>query len=364
MLTLLIVAPVTFIVLGPIGFIVGVGISNGLNVLNSYAGWLVPTLIGLIFPLMVTTGMHYGLVPFMMQSIASQGYETIAGPGNLTSNIAQGAASLCVGLKTRNQTLKQTALTAGTTAVLGVTEPALFGVTIKYKKVLMCVMAGGCLGGLYAGITGVKCFSFCSPGLLSLVAFIGPYGWGNIINAIISVIISFVSTFAFVWFWGFEKEEAVEATEDNDEGIITPVSGKIIPLSEVNDPTFAQEMLGKGFAVMPDDGLIRAPVSGTIITLFPTLHAIGIQGDNGVEILIHVGIDTVKLNGKPFTAKIQTGDHVKQGEILLEVDFEAIREAGCDIVTAVIITNTMNYKSIDLVQLGEVSPNQNILDIK
>lgn len=205
LLCLLVIAPLTFIVLGPIGFVVGVGISTALNTLSTYAGWLVPTLIGLFFPLMVTTGMHYGLVPFMMQSLAAQGFETIAGPGNLPSNIAQGAAALCVALKTRNSEMKQTAFTAGTTAVLGITEPALFAVTLKFKRVLPCVMAGGACGGFYAGIMGVKCFSFCSPGLLSLVAYVGPDGWGNLIHSGISMVIAFAVTFVLVWIWGFEE---------------------------------------------------------------------------------------------------------------------------------------------------------------
>lgn len=205
LLCLLVVAPLTFIVLGPIGFVVGVGISTALNTMNAYAGWLVPTVVGAVFPLMVTAGMHYGLVPFMMQSIAAQGFETIAGPGNLPSNIAQGAASLGIALRTKDKELKQTAFTTGTTALLGITEPALFGITLKFKRVLTCVMIGGGAGGFYAGIMGVKCFSFCSPGLLSLVAYVGPDGWGNLIHSCISMVIAFVVTFVAVWFWGFKE---------------------------------------------------------------------------------------------------------------------------------------------------------------
>lgn len=355
LLTLLVVAPVTFIVLGPIGFMVGVGISTGLNVLNTYAGWLVPTIIGLIFPLMVTAGMHYGLVPFMMQAIAAQGYETIAGPGNLTSNIAQGAASLAVAIKTKNKNLKQTAFTTGTTALLGVTEPALFGVTLKYKKVLACVMAGGGIGGFYAGITGVKCFSFCSPGLLSLVAFIGPNGWGNLINACISLSISFVATFVLVYLFGY--------SEPGQETIKSPVEGTIIPLKDVNDPTFAQEMLGKGFAVIPENNIVKAPVSGEIVTLFPTKHAVGIKGNDGVEVLIHIGIDTVKLNGQYFETSLKMGDKVKQGDPLVTVDFDSVKKEGYDTATIVVITNTNDYKDVRLVKEGTVSLKEPVLDI-
>lgn len=310
-LTLLIAGLLTFIVLGPIGFVVGVGISTALNTLSTHVGWLVPVIIGGVFPLMVTTGMHYGIVPFMLQSIAAVGYEQICCPGNLPSNIAQGAASLAVGFRTKKSELKQLALTSGVTALLGTTEPALFGVTLRYKKVLSCVMIGGAVGGLYAGIKGVKCFSFCSPGLLALVAFIGPDGFTNIINACISMVIAFIVTFALVWLYGCkdvakqEAEEEAEAAEtaaeipaDSEtagekEEIVSIADGNVIPLSEVPDPTFAGEILGKGAAVQLESDEIYSPVNGTIASVFPTKHAIGLLSDDGVEVLIHVGIDTV-----------------------------------------------------------------------
>lgn len=204
LLTMLVVGLLTFIVLGPIGFVVGVGISTVLNFLSAHVSWLVPMIVGGVFPLMVTTGMHYGIVSFMLQSIAASGYEQICCPGNLPSNMCQGAAAIAVGLRTKNEELKQTALTAGLTAFLGTTEPALFSVTLKFKRVLASVMIGGAVGGLYAGIMNTKCYSFCSPGLLSLVAFIGPDGWGNLIHSVISFVIGCCITFLLVWFWGYK----------------------------------------------------------------------------------------------------------------------------------------------------------------
>lgn len=375
LLCLLIVAPVTFIVLGPIGFVVGVGISTALNALNTYAGWLVPTIIGAIYPLMVTTGMHYGLVPFMMQSLAAEGFETIAGPGNLPSNIAQGAASLCVAVKTKNKELKQTAFTTGTTAVLGITEPALFGVTLKFRKVLACVMLGGGIGGFYAGITGVKCFSFCSPGLLSLVAYIGPDGWANLLNACISMVIAFVVTFAAVWVWGFEKEAPVQGAEletaaqqDNITAathiIASPAKGEAVPLSEVRDSTFAEGILGQGAAVKLAGNEIFSPVNGTVASIFATKHAIGLVSEDGVEILIHVGIDTVQLEGKYFEAAVTDGQKVTKGQLLLRCDIEKIREAGFDTITPVIVSNTDAFSRIELVQSGAVEPGADLLRVE
>lgn len=373
LLCLLVVAPLTFIALGPIGFVVGVGISNGLNMLEAYAGWLVPTLTGAAFPLMVTAGMHYGLVPFMMQSIAAQGFETIAGPGNLPSNMAQGAASLGVALRTKNKELRQTAFTTGATAILGITEPALFGVTLKFKKVLACVMIGGGFGGLYAGLMGTKCFSFCSPGLLSLAAYVGPDGWTNLIHSCISMVIAFIMTFLLVLFWGYkdvqtaEEEKTTEVSESKQhisQIISSPAKGEAVPLTEVPDPTFAEGMLGQGVAIRLNDHNIYAPVSGRVASIFHTKHAIGLKSKDGAEILIHIGLDTVQLNGKYFTAKVQEGQEVKKGDLLITCDLEKIAAAGYETITPVIVSNTDDYKTISALAKGMVEPGTDLIQIQ
>lgn len=381
-LTLLIAGLLTFIVLGPIGFVVGVGISTALNTLSTHVGWLVPVIIGGVFPLMVTTGMHYGIVPFMLQSIAAVGYEQICCPGNLPSNIAQGAASLAVGFRTKKSELKQLALTSGVTALLGTTEPALFGVTLRYKKVLSCVMIGGAVGGLYAGIKGVKCFSFCSPGLLALVAFIGPDGFTNIINACISMVIAFIVTFALVWLYGCkdvakqEAEEEAEAAEtaaeipaDSEtagekEEIVSIADGNVIPLSEVPDPTFTGEILGKGAAVQLESDEIYSPVNGTIASVFPTKHAIGLLSDDGVEVLIHVGIDAVQLEGKHYDVKVETGQKVKKGDLLLVCDRAAIEKEGYKTVTPMIISNTADFSDVEMITGGKVKKGTPVLKVR
>lgn len=352
-LTLLAVGMLTFIVLGPIGFVAGVGISTALNTLSTHVGWLVPVIIGGVFPLMVTTGRHYGIVPFMLQSIASVGYEQICCPGNLPSNIAQGAASLAVGFRTKKSELKQLALTSGVTALLGTTEPALFGVTLRYKKVLSCVMIGGAAGGLYAGITGVKCFSFCSPGLLALVAFIGPDGFTNIINACISMVIAFIVIIPADHHGAEEKEE-----------IVSIADGNIIPLSEVPDPTFAGEILGKGAAVQLESDEIYSPVDGTVASVFPTKHAIGLLSDDGVEVLIHVGIDTVQLEGRHYDVKVEAGQKVKKGDLLLLCDREAIEKEGYQTVTPIIISNTADFDEVQQIENGKVKKGTPVIRVK
>ena len=368
LLSMLIVVVAAFIVLGPLGFLIGTGISTGLNMIDAYASWLVPTVVGTAFPLLVMTGMHYGLVPFMIQSYSARGYETIAGPGNLGSNIAQGAAALCVALKTKNPELKQLAFSSGITALLGITEPALYGVTLKIRKALYAVMLGGGVAGFYAGITGVKGYAFCAPGLLSLAAFVGPDGLSNVINSCIAMLISFIVTFGALWFTGFDDiclkaEERLSERKVSDEIIKSPVQGTVLALNEVKDKTFAEGMLGQGIAVEPIENCLVAPVDGEVTMLFPTKHAIGVRSAKGADILLHVGVNTVELEGKYFTAHVSIGDRVKAGQLLLEFEREKIQQAGFSTVVLVILTNTAMYKNIQEIHQGRIEENENLLEV-
>lgn len=368
LLSMLIVVVAAFIVLGPLGFLIGTGISTGLNMIDAYASWLVPTVVGTAFPLLVMTGMHYGLVPFMIQSYSARGYETIAGPGNLGSNIAQGAAALCVALKTKNPELKQLAFSSGITALLGITEPALYGVTLKIRKALYAVMLGGGVAGFYAGITGVKGYAFCAPGLLSLAAFVGPDGLSNVINSCIAMLISFIVTFGALWFTGFDDiclkaEERLSERKVSDEIIKSPVQGTVLALNEVKDKTFAEGMLGQGIAVEPIENCLVAPVDGEVTMLFPTKHAIGVRSAKGADILLHVGVNTVELEGKYFTAHVSIGDRVKAGQLLLEFEREKIQQAGFSTVVLVILTNTAMYKNIQEIHRGRIEENENLLEV-
>lgn len=369
-LDLVIVGFLTFVVLGPLGYLAGAALCNGLNAIDTHVGWLVPTLIGTLSPLMVLTGMHNGLGPFMLQSFADRGYERLAGPGQLPSNVAQGAAALAVALRTKkNKEFKQMSFSAGLTAVLGITEPAMFGVTLKVKKVLPCVMIGGGIGGFYAGITGLKCYSFCSAGLLALPAFVSPDGWMNLIHAVVTLILGFGITFVLVYVQNLNGDEEEQehvpehaaekpAAEPAKEVIISaPVSGMARPVTECEDEVFASEALGKGVVIEPEEGKVSAPCDGEITSLFETKHAVGITSDQGAEVLIHVGMDTVTLNGEGFTAHAAVGDKVKKGQLLLEFDMELIREKGLSLVTPVIITNSDDFEGMEcrsgVVNLGE-----------
>ena len=234
---------------------------------------------------------------------------------------------------------------------MGITEPCLYGVLLKLKRPFVASMIGGAAGGIYAGITGLVRYAFVSPGLTAIPAFIGKNPM-NVVHAIVTIIISFVVGFVASWILGFkedEPQEEVEATTavSKDE-VYAPCDGTVKPLSEVNDDVFSQEIMGKGVAIEPSTGNLYAPCDGTITVCFPTGHAIGLKSKNGTEILMHVGIDTVNLQGKYFDPQIKVNDEVKKGQLLLTFDLEKIKEAGYETTTPVIITNSKDFNSIQI----------------
>lgn len=363
LITMVVTGIAALIVIGPIGTICGDGIAAGIKVLDNYASWLVPLVVGIFSPLLVMTGMHYGLIPIGINNIATAQFDTVVGPGMLASNIASGAASLAVSVRTKNSDLKQLASSAGITGVCGITEPAMYGVHLKTKTSLYATMIGGGFGGLYLGIMGVGRYTSGSPGLLALPGYIGDQGFTNITHACIGAAIAFAVSFiaAFVLYKD-KKEETVQTTTTTEvkeetmnadtfnaaagDVVVAPIEGKVIALSQVDDPTFAEEILGKGVAIEPAKGEVYAPVDGEILTVFDTKHAYGIKGDNGVELLIHIGIDTVKLGGEHFTAYVKDGDRVKKGDLIAKFDINGIKAAGYSTVTPVIVSNTADYINV------------------
>lgn len=355
LITLVITGTIAITVLGPLGTIIGDGIAAGISFLNNYASWLVPLIVGAVSPFLVMTGTHYGLIPIGINNIATAGFDTIVGPGMLGSNIAQGGAAFAVALRTKNKLMRQEAYSSGITAVCGITEPALYGVNLKLKKPLIAVSIGGAASGLYLGIMGVGRYTSGSPGLLALPGYIGTEGLTNITHAVIGSAIALVVSFIATLIIGFdEPKESETASEGNEkkpgvksESLCAPVKGKIIPIEKVGDPTFAEKILGDGAAIVPETGLIVSPSDATIDTMFETNHAVSLATDGGAEVLIHVGIDTVKLNGKHFKAMVKSGDRVKTGQPLIEFDIDKIKAEGYDTTTSVVVTNYKDYKSVD-----------------
>lgn len=371
--TMLVVAPVTLVVLGPLGGLVGNGLAAVIAWLDGIAGFIVPTIIGATFPLLVMTGMHYSLLPISLNQLAISGTETIFAAGALAPNIGQGAAALCVALKSKNKELKEMAVSTGITAIFGITEPAMYGINLRLKKPLIAVLIGGACGGFYAGISGLYSPALITPGLTSALAYFGDGSVKNFVNAIITMVIGFVVTFAATWFLGFEDDPVSEDSADDtasdtvpvveakalkDSVIAAPISGEVKALEECPDPVFAEGALGDGVIIEPREGKVYSPCDGTVSSIFDTKHAIALEADDGAEILIHVGLDTVSLNGQGFTTHVEAGDKVKQGQFLLEFDMDFIKGKGLPVVTPVIVTNisdfSNNSKELGMVEHGNV----------
>ncbi|RIW29195.1 PTS beta-glucoside transporter subunit EIIBCA [Bacillus salacetis] len=379
-LTILFVVPVTLMTVGPLGVILGDYLSSGLGFLFEDYGFIAMVLLAGTFSLIIMTGMHYALVPIMINNLTVKGIDYLM-PAMFLANMGQAGAAFAVFLKSRNKKFKSLSLTVSITALMGITEPAMYGVNVRLKKPFVGALLGAAVGGLYYAITGVAAYILGgSAGLPGVTSFIGP----TFVHALIGLAVAFIAATIISYLLGFEDvpsenqdettpEETVEKTVaatitdtqlDTDCVLVSPLKGEVVELSEVSDPTFSSEVMGEGIAVRPVDGKVVSPVNGVVTTLFRTKHAIGITSEEGAEILIHVGIDTVQLDGKYFEALIEQGDRVTAGQPLLEVDLEGIKKEGFDTVTPVIITNTTSFSKVNQTDKTSVSHGDVLLKLE
>ncbi|MFT8408088.1 MULTISPECIES: beta-glucoside-specific PTS transporter subunit IIABC [Liquorilactobacillus] len=369
-LTVLIVAPIVLIVIGPIGTVVGDAIGQGFIQLYLKYGVIAGILFGLAYPYLVIMGMHVGFGPVMVQSLSKYGVDYIMGP-TVASNSAEAGATFAVFLKTKNEEFKAIAGAAALNAIIGITEPALFGVTSKLKRPLIAVSAGGAVGGAIAGYFKVTALGMGTGPIAGIPLFLG----ATFIYFIISSVASFVVAFVLTPIIGFEdipvkkQDEKVELDEKlvtriaADQTIDSPVSGEVIQLQDVKDGVFSEKMMGDGIAIQPTRGEVVAPFAGVVSATFATKHAIGLKSYDGCEVLIHVGLDTVKLNGKGFEVLVNKGDSINKGDLLLKFDMKEIRQAGYDIVTPVIITNTDMYEKINKTAKDNINAGEELLNL-
>ena len=351
-LILLISAPVAFIILGPLGSIIGNVLASAVLAIQSHVSILASIIMAAAMPFIVMTGMHWAFIPVTMAALATPAGESLMLPAMLISNIAQGTSCLAVAVKSKNSSLKQVASASSFSALLaGVTEPGLYGVTMPLKRPIMAVCIASGITGAVAGAVRLSAFAFATPSLVSLPQFVSPEGASNLMMAVAVTAISAVLSFVLTWVLGFE-DPAEASVQD---------AGEAVPLSQVNDPTFAEEILGKGLAIRPAEGKVFAPFDGTVETVFETKHAMGLRSDDGLELLIHVGLETVNLNGKYFTAHVTDGQRIHRGDLLLEFDRDAIAAAGCETITPVIVSNTDDYSEIRTVTGRLVGPEDPVL---
>ncbi|MFG1198936.1 beta-glucoside-specific PTS transporter subunit IIABC [Pediococcus acidilactici] len=356
LLIMLITLPATLLIFGPLGYYLGEGIIAFFNLLMKYVGsWFVMMLYSALQPFIVMLGAGNFIMPVVASLISANGYDPAFISSCTISDIAVGGSMLGYFLRTRNRKQKQLFGTVTLSAILGVTEPAIYGVFVKYRRPFIAVMIGGGLGGLFAGLTGVKAYSI-AWGLFGLPAYIGKGHFMNLWLMVASVIISFVGAAIAAFLLGVPAEDSAEEVPGNVENAVASklqtvslssvVKGDLVQLAEVGDAAFSTGAMGKGIGIKPIDDHIHAPIDGKVTAIFPTKHAIGITGSNGIEILIHIGIDTVELEGKYFALQVKEGETVSQGDVLAVVDFSKVVEAGYDPTVMVIITNTNDFLDV------------------
>lgn len=345
MMSLVITVPVALLILGPLGFEVGTIFSAAIIWLYAHLGWVATGILAAVLPLMVVTGMHKAMIPYAVSSMSEMGAELLYLPASLAHNIAEAGACFAVSVRTKDQKLRSTAVSAGISALFGITEPALYGVTILHKRVLYGVMASSLVGGAVAGLFAIKAFALVGPGLASITMFVDEANPMNLVWALVTLGVSFTVSFVLVLFLFKDKtvENKTTVADPKAEVLSKPVEGQVVALSEVNDEVFSSGMIGEGFGIIPTSGELIAPEDGEITMLFETNHAIGLKTRNGAELLFHIGLDTVQLEGKHFTPYVKAGDQVKQGQPLIQFDLDAIKAAGFDPIVICVVTNQENF---------------------
>lgn len=349
----------TLIIAGPILTYISQLLSKIVLGIYNFAPIVAGVILGAFWQVIVIFGLHYAFIPVLMNNITTLHYDPINAILTVTV-FAQMGGALGVWLKSKQNKTKNIAGAAAVSAFLGVTEPAIYGISLKFKRVFAMTFIGGGIGGAIMTLMNAKMYSFGANGIFSGPLYINPKGidnslWAFIIADAVSLVVTTVLTYLFGYKDTINEDETDKDKSKAQTGIIlnnqnidSPLDGQIIALTDVNDQVFSSGAMGTGFAVIPNnDSKIYAPFNGSVVTVFETKHALGLISDKGVEMLIHMGINTVELKGKPFDIKVKTGDTVKKGQLLAEVDWQDIKDKKYDPTTMVVITNTMEYKQIN-----------------
>ncbi|WP_099221732.1 beta-glucoside-specific PTS transporter subunit IIABC [Listeria costaricensis] len=364
-LTLLIAAPLVFLIIGPITTWFGLILGNLLASAYALSPVIAGAVIGFFWQFFIMFGLHWGFVPIAMNNYATLGYDVVMMAG-LATPFAMAGVTFAIFLKTRNRKLKEIAFPAFLSSIFGVTEPALYGVTLPRKKAFYMTSISVAVAGVIMGLFNTKTYINGGTGIFAIPRFINPEtGIDNsFIGFVIAVTVALVLGFLLTYFYAYDPKVDDEEVEErkpeentfkelNKElgqtllcDLTAPLNGKTVPLSQVEDEVFASGLLGKGVAILPEEGRVFAPADGEVTTLFPTGHAIGVTTTEGIELLIHIGMNTVNLEGKYFTPKVHQGDKVEKGQVLLEFDLEAIKKEGYSVVTPVVISNGKEYLEV------------------
>ena len=373
--------PIMLFVLGPIGNVVGTGLSQLFAAMYDTCGWITVALIAALMPFIIMTGMHYALLPLCVNSLASLGYDVVVLVTMFCSNMAQGGAALGTAVKSKKVDVKSEGLACGISAIVaGVTEPAMYGINLRYVKPMIGAVIGGGIGGLFCGLVDVRGYSLSgSVSIISLVQFIGGKDpMHGVIFGAIGAAISIGLAFAISYVLFHDEEDETKTTspdykeadvkdieigqiKEPDKTLTSPLSGQVMSLDKVPDAVFASGVMGKGIAIDPIEGKVVAPCDATVSAVLPSKHAIGLKTENGMELLIHVGLNTVELNGKFFECHVKTGDQVKRGQLLLTFEEEEIKKAGYPLCTPVVINNADDFGEMKIMAHENVAAGETLL---
>lgn len=373
-----VMVPATVLLIGPASAISANAIADGYNFLVSAAPAVAGAIIGGFWQVIVIFGVHWGITPVVLANFDMNGFDTFQ-VFQTAAVVGQMAAAFGVFLKSRNKKFKGVALSAGITAIFGITEPTIYGVSLRLKKPFVCGCIGGAAGAIVISLFHSAHYAYAAlPGLLTVVNAYSPEAPMSLIGLIAGCAVTIVVTIVLIQIIGFDdpknddEDEEVQKLADTNNmetkkataNIISPVKGTVIPLTEVKDEVFSGGLMGLGCGINPAEGKIYAPFDGKIVGLLESNHAIGMESEDGVEILIHVGMDTVKLNGKYFTCHVKEGESVKQGQLLLEFNIEEIQKEGFDVITPVVITNSDEFSEVTPTLYGKIEQGETLLHIK
>ena len=400
--TLLIAAPITLLIIGPISTWAGNAVGAGSTALITFSPILAGLVLGSLWQVLVMFGLHWGLIPIMILNLAQNGTDQLI-ILTFACSFAQIGAVLAVTLRTKNEKLKGLGISAFITGIFGITEPAIYGITLPRKKPFIMSCIGGGIGGAIIGFFGSKAYTMGGMGVFALPAYINPQGgldlafYGTLIGAAVAFVVGLGLTLAFgidpadaqvtpakatqqpavamateagTVLVADQLQPATTTTSTHQQGstletLTSPLTGEVVPLTAIKDDVFASQAMGQGVAIEPTTGALYAPAAGKIVLVFPTNHAIGIDTDDGAQLLIHVGMNTVQLNGQYFTPHVQQGQRVTQGQLLLTFDLAQIKAAGYEVTTPLIVTNSKDYQSVAALQTsGAIDAKTPLLELK
>lgn len=380
MLTLLVALPIGFLLIGPVATFGSKIIAETIISIRNVSPMLAGGLVGLTWQILVIFGLHWGFIPVYINNIVTNGYDNVMMPF-FACTFATSAVILVIMLKTRDRKMKELCLPNFISGIFGVTEPGIYGILLPLKKPFIISCIAGGIGGAFYGFCNFRKFSMGGMGIFEFPAMMEPDGsWGNLLVAVSGVLLTMIAAVILMLLFYREKEagqsdktmldtkEHEKSVEDTpalleDIAICSPLKGDVLELAQVEDAAFSAGILGKGCAIVPDEGEVYAPADGVLTTLFPTKHALGITSDDGVEVLIHIGLNTVQLNGEGFTAYVQQGERVSRGQHLLSFDLAELKDKGYCLQTPVIITNTNDYLEILSTMQKEVMPDDVLLHV-